>query len=211
MYQQNPDAALDYLIDFCEYSYNLAINTQTYCFPVCIQDGLPQTNNAMVLYVQQVLSLIEKIGFMPNTGNNITDFVPKDQVAIAVAEIIDPFLSYRVLEYNHHSMKGDLQSKKDILLALANQLEPQERKLKEINSSFGNCIFGLFNNLNIRHNNIDPDDERNYKPAIAEMESAELENWYDDTYQLCLLAFLELENVERKKRASEFVKRMRCN
>lgn len=55
---------------------------------------------------------------MANTQNGVMDFVPKDQAAISVAEIIDPSLSYRVIEYNHYSMKGDLKRKRDILLAL---------------------------------------------------------------------------------------------
>ena len=35
------------------------------------------------------------------------------------------------------------------------------------------------------------------------MSKDELESWYDETYQLCLLAFLELDNVERTKKVAE--------
>lgn len=200
-----PDDALDYLVDFCEYSYNLAVYTQTYCFPVPINCEIPQLNNAMQFYVQQVLAVIEKIGYMQNWKDGITEFAPKDQVAISVAEILDPALSYRVIEYNHHSMKGDLGKKKSVLLLLADKLEPQRGKLKEINSSLETSVFGLFNNINLRHNNIDPNG-KDYKPGVVAMNPNELEQWYDETYQLSLLAFLELENVERKKRAIALIK-----
>ena len=35
------------------------------------------------------------------------------------------------------------------------------------------------------------------------MTQDELEGWYDETYQMCLLAFLELDNVERTKKVAE--------
>ena len=59
-------------------------------------------------------------------------------------------------------------------------------------------LFYLFNNLNIRHNNVEPTDSGKYKPFVAQMKSEELEYWYDETYQMCLLAFLQLEHLERK-------------
>ena len=32
------------------------------------------------------------------------------------------------------------------------------------------------------------------------MTEEEIEQWYDDTYQMCLLAFLELDHLDRKNR-----------
>ena len=159
----------------------------------------------MQFYVQQVLKVIEAIGYMENTQDGITDFVPKDQAAISVAEIIDPTLSYRVIEYNHHSMKGDLDRKKAILIALADRLEPQRKKLKQINSSFEDDLFYLFNSVNIRHNNRDRDGKY-YIPLVETMKDDEIERWYDDTYQMCLLAFLELDHLERKSRVKQLKK-----
>ena len=37
----------------------------------------------------------------------------------------------------------------------------------------------------------------------AKMTQDELEGWYDETYQMCLLAFLELDNVERTKKVAQ--------
>jgi len=156
----------------------------------------------MQYYFQQVLRVIETIGYMPNNQNGITDFVPKDQAAISVAEIIDPSLSYKVIEYNHHSMKGDLDRKKAVLIALAEKLEPQRTKLKEINTSLETDIFYLLNSVKIRHNNAEQGG-KNYISYVAAMNNEEIEQWYDDTYQLCLLAFLELDNTERKARVKQ--------
>ena len=40
------------------------------------------------------------------------------------------------------------------------------------------------------------------------MDKQDLETWYDETYQLCLLAFLELNNVERTKKFDELKKKI---
>lgn len=52
--------------------------------------------------------------------------------------------------------------------------------------------------MNIRHNNCDPN-SKNYKEHTANMPIKELEFWYDEIYQLSLLSFLELDNIERSK------------
>ena len=152
----------------------------------------------MQFYVQQVMRVIESIGYMENAQNGVFDFVPKDQAAISVAEIVDTGLSYKVIEYNHHSMKGNLEKKKEVLLALSEKLESERKRLKQIDSSLETDLFYLLNNMNIRHNNIDSGKKQN--PAVVSMSKDELEHWYDDTYQMCLLAFMELDHIERKER-----------
>lgn len=202
--QMAPDSALDYLVSFCEYSYNLAFYCQSFSTPILAQNALLPMKNAMQLYVEQVDAVIEKIGYMPNLNKHgITDFIPKDQIAISVAELVDPELSYRVIEYNHHSMKGDLERKRSTILVLSDKLEAQQKKLKQINASLETDLFFLLNNINLRHNNTDPAGGKKYHSAIAEMGKEELESWYDETYQMCLLAFLELENIDRKEKVGQ--------
>ena len=36
----------------------------------------------------------------------------------------------------------------------------------------------------------------------------ELEHWYDETYQMCLLAFLRIEHIDRKKAINELKKKV---
>ena len=57
---------------------------------------------------------------------------------------------------------------------------------------------GSLSNLNIRHNNISAEDPGKYKAYVAQMSTENLEKWYDEAYQMCLLAFLQLENIDRK-------------
>lgn len=143
-FEKNPSTFdIEYLVSFCEYSYNLAIYNQNTIYG----GGIVGIGDPMQFYVQQVLTVIETIGYMPNNQNGITDFVPKDQAAISAAEIVDPALSYRIIEYNHHSMKGDLERKKATLIALADKLEPKRAKLKQVSGSLESDLFYLLNSV----------------------------------------------------------------
>lgn len=116
--------------------------------------------------------------------------------------IVDPALSYRIIEYNHHSMKGDLERKKATLIALADKLEPKRAKLKQVSGSLESDLFYLLNSVNVRHNNADQVG-KNYIHFVADMKDSDIEQWYDDMYQMCLLAFLELDHLERKERVKK--------
>ena len=194
---------IDSFVSFCEYSINLLLpvladpETQHYSMAL-------YKYNKIEVYIQQVRLLIDKIGYMETTDkeHDVIIFVPKSQEAIAVSEIIDPSVSYKTIEYNHHSMKGDLVRKRDTLLKYSDLLEARRQELKAVSSSLEQSVFSLFNNINIRHNNSDPQSGK-YHKFVANMSNEELEKWYDETYQLCLLCFLEMDNVERKRKIKE--------
>ena len=80
---------------------------------------------------------------------------------------------------------------------MAGILEGKQARLNQVNPTLKKDLFYIFNNFNIRHNNCD-NQSKDYKQAIATMDKQELENWYDETYQMCLLAFMELEQADRK-------------
>lgn len=94
-----------------------------------------------------------------------------------------------------------------ILLLLGDKLEGQRAKLKQINKALEDSIFTLLNNLNLRHNNIDTD-SKEYNSFVATMPKKEIESWYDEVYQLCLLAFLEIDNVERARKVKELKQKL---
>ena len=124
----------------------------------------------------------------------------------AVAEIIEEPLALAVIRYNHHSMKGDLSAKKDILLKLGSYLEGKRDEVKAANSKLESIIFIMLNSLNIRHNNCDPSNKGKYKQVVADMTSKSLEKWYDELYQMILLVILEMDNKERMKKFEELKK-----
>ena len=60
----------------------------------------------------------------------------------------------------------------------------------------------------IRHNNVDENCKSSYNSYIAEISDKELEKIYDETYQMCLLAFMELEHLNRKEKISDLKNRI---
>ena len=188
---------IDHLISLCEYIENLLIAYQ--CVPLSYPYGYG--NIDVQFYLQQISQVIEKIGYMQAKQNDLTIFVEKDPAAIAVAEgeFIPESLSYRLISYNHYSMKGNLAEKKTTLLDLANLLEPQRTILERIDKTFSSDLFYTFNNFHIRHNNIDQLGTK-YKKPVGDLSDEQLEYWYDEVYQMCLLAFMRLEHIDRKKK-----------
>lgn len=129
--------------------------------------------------------------------------VIEDNPAVtATAEIVDAPLATEIIRYNHHALKGEIDLKKEILLKMALNLEPQRKELKALDSKLEDNIFFMFNNLDLRHNNHSMKD-KNYKEYVAKMDKEALENWYDELYQMVLLAFLLLDNVERTGKVKE--------
>ncbi|MBE6850963.1 MAG: hypothetical protein E7504_04375 [Ruminococcus sp.] len=194
-FEQKPsNFDVDYLVIFCEYSYNLAIYQQG--------NGIMPFLSPATQYIQQILKVIESIGYMHQSEDGISTFVPKSQPAIVVSEMLPPNLSYKVIEYNHHSMKGNLARKQATLKLLADQLESNRAPLKSLNKSLEDDLFYLLNNINIRHNNIDSSSTK-YKRAVADMPKDELEEWYDRTYDICLYAFMTLAQADRNAKVKQ--------
>lgn len=192
------DFDLNYLLSFCEYSYNLAIymNPTNYS----ILASFTTYNQQPQFYVQQVMKVVDAIGYMITKQDDSDDMsivVAKSPTAMAVAEISDPKKAYKVLEYNHYALKGNLDRKLSILKVLADEIEPRRAELKKIPGSVEGELFQMLQKF-IRHNNRD-------NPVIAAMSDDEIEAVYDDIYQMWLLAMLELDNVERKKCAKELL------
>ena len=150
--------------------------------------------------MQHILKVSEAIGYTQASEDGFTVFVEKNAVVSAVAEseLIPLELSYKLIAYDHHSMRGDLEGKKTIILRLAALLEAKKSILHQVNLNLENDLFYIFNNFNLRHNNCDSSAKGKYKPYIANMKKDDLEKRYDEAYQMCLLAFMEIEQAARK-------------
>ncbi len=118
----------------------------------------------------------------------------------AVAEVVDPNTAYAVIEYNHHLLKGDIAEKQRILKLLADKFEPLRGELKRVNKELESNTGYLLNKMNIRHNNMEGKNAIEY---VKNLSDEELEEWYDETYQMLLLCFLEYENIERNKKINK--------
>lgn len=135
-----------------------------------------------------------------DSGNRI--IVEKNVYASEVSQIVSETSiedAIKVLEYNHFSNKENIQRKKEILISLANYLEPLRdelnafEELKEVMKVNSKKIiaveqlFGMYNNLGLRHNN-----DKQYH---LNMNDEELEQWYDDIYTSTLFVILSLDEA----------------
>ena len=175
---------IDYFLLFCEYAYNLCVQAHLFCNM--------REKEKIELLIENILECVDILNYKEIEKDAISFFVESKPEALAVAEIVDEELSFRVLEYNHHKLKGDLVNKKIILKMLADDIELKRGELNGINRDFTNQLFNLLNKF-IRHNSSDND-------AIFNMEDEKLEEIYDDIYQMWLLAKLQLDHLERKRR-----------
>jgi len=126
----------------------------------------------------------------------------KPEVTAAAEIMPTPTLAVDVIKYNHRSLRGEIEQKKKILLAMGSELEAKRKSLHTINSVLENDIFFMLNNLNIRHNNKSKGD-KNYKEYVAKMRKDRLEKWYDELYQMILIAFLLMDNAKRADKVKE--------
>lgn len=130
--------------------------------------------------------------------------VQKNAAVSEVVELVEPLLANSILEYNHYVLKGDLNKKKNMLIKIANALEPKRHEINEINKQLCSDYFYLINNMNIRHNNCDKTDESKYNEKFDKLQSEEKEEWYDDIFQMSLLIFLLLENKKNSSKIKHF-------
>jgi hypothetical protein len=168
-------------------------------------------NSDTIKYFKNYYALQENINALLEHVNHEVHYFDDDEIALitmknaeatAVADILKPELGLNVIKYNHHLLKGDIEVKKAIILSLANELEPKRKELEKIDKTLTSNLFYLLNNINLRHNNKSKRD-KNYKEYVAKMKPNQLEKWYDETYQLQLLAFLLLDNVNRSKKIDD--------
>lgn len=129
----------------------------------------------------------------------------KEEVT-AAAEILPTQLAFDTIKYNHRSLRGEIELKKSILISLGAELEPKRKDLEALNQQLSKDIFFMLNNINVRHNNRSKKDKAKYKEYVAKMSKKQLEKWYDELYQMMLLAFLLLNNEDR----TEKIKELKC-
>ena len=150
---------------------------------------------------QRILYSLDKTNHEWKTlqdGNII--IVEKNVYASEVSQIVSETSiedAIKVLEYNHFSNKENIQRKKEILIALANYLEPFRRELNnseelkdilKVNNQkiiAFEKLFEMYNNFGLRHNN-----SNQYHLDLAD---DELEQWYDDIYTSTLFVILSMD------------------
>lgn len=151
-----------------------------------LEYSLEKTNHELITLENGDKIIVEKNVY----ASEVSQIVSESNIEDAI----------KVLEYNHFSNKGNIQRKKEILISLANYLEPlrdelnafeELKEVMKVNNSKKiiavEQLFGMYNNLGLRHNN-----DKQYH---LNMNDEELEQWYDDIYTSTLFVILSLDEA----------------
>ena len=106
-------------------------------------------------------------------------------------------LALSMIEYNRVLLKGNLQRKREILVALADYTEPMNNDFKgtQYAALYSDSRF-LVNAIDIRHNNSGKGD---LPEKAKSWTSQEKEAWYDKTYQVLLTVILARKHIDVSK------------
>lgn len=191
----------DEIIECLEYYENISMLYVKKVLPKSKHKILPEANilKCNIGVLLNHLNMEEK--YIPKYDAII--IIPKNPAATAVAEISSEDTAMAILMYHHASLKGKLAEKKDILRRIAQEYEPTLDKPIEGFTDYFKTANNMLNNLDIRHNNRDG---KNKKELVLNLTDLELENWYDELYQLLLFCVLIKDNKERKDKMAEFLK-----
>lgn len=172
-------------------------------YDIIDKDSLSKWNNNFFHLRDVMLDNLEKYNHKAYIDDERILIIEDKPEVTAVAEIIEQDLAIDIIRYNHRSMQGEIELKKKILISLGSELEPKRKELQVLNKQLSEDIFFMLNNMNLRHNNRSKKDMGKYKEYVAKMTKARLEEWYDELYQMMLLAFLLLDNVDRTENVKE--------
>ena len=161
--------------------------------------------NDFTLMFQNLDILIENLNYEIKLFGEEEKIIllPKKPEATAVAEISSEETALAILMYNHHSMKGNITGKRKLLYQISLEFETLLKQPHKNYNDFFEKTNALLNNLHIRHNNLS---EQNNKNSVIDINNTELENWYDELYQLLLFCVLIKDNLDRKNKVTKFLK-----
>lgn len=196
----------DDMIICLEYFCNIIhlANTKLYYNSFHIQNSYQKTQQLIILEdnIDLLLSHLNYEKHIFEVEEKVI-IIPKNPAATAVAEISSESTAMAILMYHHASLKGQLEEKRKLLQSIANEYEDLLKNPIDGFTEYFKTARGMLNNLNIRHNNING---ANKKDEISKMSNKQLENWYDELYQLLLFCVLIKDNKERKDKMAEFLK-----
>lgn len=196
----------DDMIICLEYFCNIIhlANTKLYYNSFHIQNSYQKTQQFIILEdnIDLLLSHLNYEKHIFEVEEKVI-IIPKNPAATAVAEISSEDTAMAILMYHHASLKGQLEEKRKLLQSIANEYEDLLKNPIDGFTEYFKTARGMLNNLNIRHNNING---ANKKDEISKMSNKQLENWYDELYQLLLFCVLIKDNKVRKDKMAEFLK-----
>ena len=90
--------------------------------------------------MDEILDQFNYVAYINDEEENVLVLENKEEIT-AVAEILPSELALGVIKYNHKSLKGEIEKKKNILIALGTELEPKRKQLQTVDKKLSDNIF----------------------------------------------------------------------
>ena len=192
-FSQKQSCSENDLILFCEYL--LFICNQVNYIRFSVIDISAKQKYSQIKYKTEYLK--NSFGWMSYEDENGFIYLnKKNKVSSYVAKLREnKDIEFDILKYNHYSMKGNLNGKKEILRNIADKLEPKNKRkiIERFNKELESDLFTGFNNCNIRHNNLDSTYVEKYTKSFDDLSNEDKEKLYDYLYKCCLIALLSID------------------
>lgn len=153
--------------------------------------------NQAFTIVSNIITYLEKLNYeLSEIEDNRYIIVAKNHATTQAVEIVnDDATAVALIEYNHYALKGDLENKRRILVALGSYIEPilksrvlQNAGYRQLESDVG----FMLNCFHVRHNNKEGAKAQDY---IVTLTDEQLEKWYDDLYNAILAVIITNDHI----------------
>lgn len=159
--------------------------------------------NYIQTLIHNIVLVVDRLNYSITNENGLYIIQEKDASMSALADKHED-IAYRLIEYRRHNMKGDIESKTEILMSLWKKYEPIRDKLKQNNQSKLDDYIGfLLNEVNMRHNNVEG---KKAHKLVQKMQNSEFEPWCDQAYDFILLALMLNDYYQVKDDVDKFMK-----
>lgn len=194
-------------IKYLQYTYNIvmhAYKSTGYKAHLIITEEVKLFFEAFENSFNYIISKINQ-KVIEHHEENYYIIVPNNKKTNRAVELqTDDNIAYLLLEYTSFTLKRNVSRKREILKLLANTYEPTiKQNLRKYNSGPVHDVFdslkSCLNNFNIRHNNLDPEDNKYYNEGLNDFTDEDFEKIYDVTYDLMLGATIINEYTNNNK------------
>jgi len=197
---------LSYLYDNSDIMYLTNLNSQYYHNYVIDGHNPGIEKDLVYLIVDNIKNTLDKISHrvIYNKKMDGYEIVPKDGFVLDAATVIsyiNPHLSDDILNYGHHSLKGDLKGKAAILNRL--YIDYEEKRIGHLieggYKTLTDDIGFIANNFGIRHGKKDKGTE-----LVDSLNNNEKEEWYDTLFALFISAIQADRYLKKKPEIKKF-------
>ena len=121
----------------------------------------------------------------------------ENEIAVDIEEIENEKLRNEIISFYDYKNANDVEEKKKIMLILIGKLESRKNDIDKIlGSRIADMLSNYYNNLDLRHNNINEEYKKYYNKTVAELSNEEKIKWYDYVFAFMINIYLSIDKLK---------------